>query len=132
MDQQTEVNYHEAADKIAEAFKGPMAFYNSDRVEGELDLVKEVRDRFVSLGLADKLQDGYDTNRFILEAVGKNSHVQQFLLNRYLTLQLMASQNETSIERYALMNEVNPSAWLTVFEKRILPAVVNNDLPVKI
>ena len=122
----------EAAEKIVELFKGPMAFYNSDRQNDEIDLVKEVRQRFLSLGLEDKLQDGFDSNRFILEADGKNSHVQQFLLNRYLSIQFMASESDTAVERYALMNEVNPSEWLTVFEQRILPAVVNLDLPVKI
>jgi len=126
------IQQDEASEKIVELFKGPMRFYNTDRQSDELDLVKEVRQRLLSLGLEDKLQEGFDTNRFILEAVDKNSHVQQFLLNRYLTIQFMASQEDTAVERYALMNEVNPSDWLTVFEQRILPAVVNLDLPVKI
>lgn len=127
-----EIDLEAAAEKINQLFKGPMEFYEKPPLEDELNLIKEVRDRFVKYGQLEKMPDCYDNNRFIVEAIGKNSHVQQFHLNRYLSIQLMASGKDTAVERYALMNEVNPSQWLTVFEERILPACINLDLPIKI
>lgn len=108
------------------------SFYSRPRVENEIDLVKEVRERLVALGAGDKLKEGFDENRFVIEAADKTAHAQQYNLNRYFNLQLSSVQKDTSVERYSLIYELRPDQWLKVIEKKILPAIIDNDLPAKI
>jgi len=110
----------------------PMEFYNGKKLENEIDLVEQVRSRMVSAGLLEKLPECFDQNRFILEAKDRQAHAQQYLLNRYLSLQLMSSVEPAALERYALIYEISSDKWLAIFDQKILPAIVNYDLPVKI
>lgn len=122
----------DAAEKINELMGKPMAMYNAGRVENEIDLIQEVRERLLAHGLHERVRTAYDTNRFILEAEGKPSHAQQYNLNRFLSLQFMAAQDAAQIQRYSLIYEVNAKEWLTIFDATILPALVEFDLPVPI
>jgi hypothetical protein len=121
----------QAVAKIKDLMDKPISFYNSPRQANEMDLVGLVRDRLIQSGLLEKI-DHYDSSRFIIEAKDKPSHAQQYLLNRYLSTQLMAAPEDTSIERYALIYEIQPDQWLEIFDKTILPTVVNCNLPVRI
>jgi len=120
-------------DKVVEAIntlmQGPMAFYNSAKVEGELDLVALVRQRLMERGLVDKLHLGFDQNRFIMEAHNRPAHAQQYLLNRYFTTQFMAISEDTLLQRYALIYEVSTPNWIQIFENSVLPAFVEFGLP---
>lgn len=117
------------SDKIVEAFKGPMNDFGRERKSGELNLVQEVRQCLIDHGAGDKIESAFNTSRFITEAETKNAYAQQFLLNRYFSLQLASLPTDTSLERYVLMNEVSPIEWLSVFRQRVVHAVVSNDLP---
>lgn len=119
-------------EKFNEFMRGPMEQYQSPRREDEIDIVSVVRERMVQAGLLDKLPRAFDNNRFIQEAVGKPSHAQQYNLNRYFSTQLMTAQDDTLIQRYALIYEIQPDEWLNVFDNTILPAVINFNLPVEI
>lgn len=121
-----------AIEKFNEFMRGPMEQYQSPRREDEIDLVSVVRERMVQAGLLDKLPHAFDNNRFIQEAVGKPSHAQQYNLNRYFSTQLMVAQDDTLVQRYALIYEIQPDEWLNVFDNTILPAIVNFNLPVEI
>ena len=122
----------EAAEKIKELMGKPMAMYNSARVENEIDLVQEVRDRLLARGMHEKVRTAYDTSRFIQEAEGKPSHAQQYNLNRFLSLQFMAATDAAQIQRYSLIYEINAKEWLEIFDATILPAMAEFDLPVAI
>lgn len=119
-----------AIEQVNKIMAGPMNFYNAERVENEIDLIAEVRQRMVSVGLADRLPDCFDSNRFILEAQGKPAHAQQYNLNRYFTTQFMAVPEDTTLQRYASIYEIRPDQWLDIFDNTILPGVVNFNLPV--
>lgn len=121
-----------ALDKIKTMMENPIGFYHTARSDTEMDLVSHVRSKLVEKGLLDKLPECFDQNRFIVEAKDKVAHVQQYLLNRYFNTQLMATEEDTSLERYSLIYEIRPDQWLEVFDKTILPTVVNCNLPVKI
>ena len=121
-----------AVEKLNDLMRGPMEQYQATRREDELDLVAIVRERMVQAGLLDKLPYAFDNNRFIQEAIGKPSHAQQYNLNRYFSTQLMAAQDDTLVQRYALIYEIRPDEWLNVFDNTILPAIVNFNLPVEI
>ena len=124
---------HEAAfDELNKKLMQPAQQYSTPRVEGELDLIQEVRDRMAGAGLLDRLPAAYDNNRYILESAGKTSHSQQYNLNRWLNLQFMAVPQDTSVQRYALIYEINAIEWLSIFDRVILPALVDFDLPVVI
>lgn len=120
----------DAMKKVQELMEGPMSFYNSERKEGEMNLVSLVRDRMIQIGLGERLPAAFDQNRFIVEALNKPAHAQQYLLNRYLTLQFMACPYDTTTQRYALIYEIKPDEWLNVFDNVILPALASFDLPV--
>lgn len=122
----------EASDAICKIMQGPIDHYNSARHPDEIDLVAEVRQRLVDVGLKDRLPFTFDNNRFIIEAQGRTAHAQQYNLNRYLSTQLMSVPEDTSVERYALVYEIRPDHWLTIFEKTILPSFVNYNLPVAV
>lgn len=121
-----------AIEKFNEFMRGPMEQYQAPRQEDELDLVRIVREKMVQAGLLEKLPLAFDNNRFIQEAIGKPSHAQQYNLNRYFSTQLMTAQDDTLVQRYALIYEIRPDEWLNVFDNTILPAIVNFNLPVEI
>ena len=122
----------EAVDKVVDLMTKPMQQYMSARRDDEMDLVQIVREKMVQVGLADKLPECFDNNRFIQEAKDRPAHSQQYNLNRYFSTQFMAAKEDASIERYALIYEIRPDQWLEIFDKTILPAVVNYDLPVRL
>lgn len=117
---------------IQEKFKGPMEFYNSQRHPGELDLIATVRGLMAEAGLGERLPYAFDNNRFILDALHRPAHAQQYNLNRYLTLQFMAAQEASTMPRYALIYEIAPHDWLSIFKDTVLPALVDANLPVVI
>lgn len=119
-------------DTIIDVFEAGASFYNRPREENEIDLVKRIREAMIEVGLKDKVIEAYDENRFIKEAEGRTAHAQQYNLNRYFSTQLMAVEQDTSLERYALLYEIRPDQWLEIFKRNILPIVVNCDLPVKL
>lgn len=120
------------AEKVVKLMEKPMNFYQGKRQDDEMDLIHVVRQKMVDAGLSDKLVDCFDSNRFIIEAKERPAHAQQYNLNRYFCTQFMAADEQAGIERYSLIYEITPDQWLTIFDKTILPAVVNYDLPVKI
>ena len=117
---------------IQEKFKGPMEFYNSQRRSDEMDLIATVRGMMSEAGLGERLPYAFDNNRFIMEAMNRPAHAQQYNLNRYLTLQFMAAEGAATMPRYALIYEIAPHDWLTIFKDTVLPAMVDANLPVVI
>jgi hypothetical protein len=109
-----------------------IAQYVQPKPEGDIDLIKEVRDSMLAAGLHNAVYAGFDTNRFIIEAQGKNSAAQRFLLNRFWTLQLMSSVRPSTEERYCLIPNGTVQDWLRLFKAKVLPFVIENNLPVKI
>ena len=114
-----------------EQIKAGVEQYHLKRQEGELDLVAEVRKALVESGLLQKVIDAYDNNRFIVEASGKASSVQRFLLNRYWNQELIFSEKPSIEERYCLIPNGTVEDWLRLFKAKVLPFVIAHDLPIK-
>ena len=106
--------------------------YYLPKSEDDIDLVSIVREDLVKSGLAKVLPAAYDSNRFIIEAVGKDSNVQRFLLNRYWNQQLMAAKVVSIEERYCLIPNGEIADWIRLFRSKVLPFIIQNDLPVVI
>lgn len=109
-----------------------IARYQQGRKEHDIDLVQEVRDSMMSSGLGLKIPEAFNNSRFIIEAEGKAADVQRFLLNRYWNQQLMASAKQSMDERYCLIPDGTVEDWLKLFKQKVLPFVIENNLPIVI
>jgi hypothetical protein len=105
--------------------------YFKPREPGEIDLVEEVRNCMKDSGLGMKM-DLFNNNRFINEASDKCSAVQRYNLNRYFNLQMLMSDKDTTEERFCLIPNGLVSEWLTLFQQKVLPFLIENDLPKEI
>lgn len=105
-----------------------MEHYKQPKPNGDIDLIAEVRQRMIKAGLSHRIAH-FDNHKFIQEANGKESSVQRYLLNRYWTSQLLHSSTVSIEERYCLIPDGMISDWLDLFQARVLPFVIANDLP---
>lgn len=112
-----------------QALQKSMEHYIQPPLEGELDLVSEVRDILVKSGLGQKVKDAYDPDRFILEAHGKRCDVQRYLLNRYWNQQLMQARQPSIEERFCLIPNGEIEDWLRLFKSKVLPFIIEHGLP---
>lgn len=119
----------EAVEKLYELMNKPIEYYNSERMATEMDLVDKVRELFIKNGVGHLLKEAYEESRFIIEARSRPSHAQQYLLNRWISLQLMAKDNADPLLLYSLVYEIRPDQWLRIFEQYILPNMLSLDLP---
>lgn len=106
--------------------------YHQPKDAADVDLIQAVRDHLNNSGLNNRVTAFYDSNRFIIEARDKNSNAQRFLLNRYWSLQLMTSPKPSTEERFCLIPNGTTEDWLKLFKNKVLPFVIENNLPVKI
>ena len=109
---------------------GVNSFYQ-EKPAGDIDLVHEVRNSLLGFNLGSRI-DAFDQNRFIREAVGKHSSVQQHLLNRFWTMQLQAAPVASIEERYCLIPNGTAEDWLRLFKAKVLPFIADHNLPVTI
>ena len=65
-------------DSVIDMLHNPLTFYQTAPVPGELDMVALVRQRLIDYGKKDIIEAVFDNSRHIREAIGKNSHAQQF------------------------------------------------------
>lgn len=119
----------EAFDQL---IKAPMDFFQRNREEGELDLVAWVRNELVAAGAKDRLSEAFDANRFVQDARMRNSHAQQYCLNRYFVMQFMSSREDTALLRYQLIYEIGTPEWMRIVKDSIIPNMINLDLPVPV
>lgn len=105
------------------------SLYHRPPTENEIDLIAEVRAILISSGLGKNIVAAYDSDRHILDAMGRNVEVQRHMLNRFWNLQML-SCNESSInERYCLIPNGEIKDWLRMFKEGIIPFCIRNDLP---
>ena len=115
----------------AEIRAGVDVFYR-EKPADDIDLIQAVRASMLEYGLHDKVANAFDNNHYIIDAIGKPSTVQRFLLNRYWSLQLMSSANPSIEQRYCLIPDGEVSDWLRLFKESVLPFAVQNELPIVI
>lgn len=112
-----------------QALQKSIEHYNTVKSEGDIDLVSEVRQLLCTVGQVKNLTLAYDQHRFIIEAQGKPSDVQRHLLNRYWSHQLMSASRNSTEERYCLIPDGQIGDWLTLFREKVIPFIMENDLP---
>ncbi len=106
-----------------------MSDYLEERKEDDIDLVEIVREKLLSIG---KEQDIalFDNNEYILDAKNRRPKIQRFILNKYWTLQILNIDNVDSIDvRYCLVNDGDIDKWIDLFNKKVVPFIIEHDLP---
>jgi len=103
--------------------------YDQDKPENDIDLIQTVRDILINVGLGPRLSDAFDSSKYIIDAIGRTSDIQRFLLNRYWELQLMSHDGNTMEERYCLIPNGTTEEWITLFKTKIVPFILDNNLP---
>ena len=106
--------------------------YLQEKPAGDLDLVSIVREKMINFELKPLVEANFDTNHFIIEANGKHSTAQRYLLNRYWSIQLMTSNKPSTEERYCLIPNGTVEDWLKLWTTKVLPFIVENNLPSKV
>jgi hypothetical protein len=98
----------------------------------DIDLVSEVRRLLVEAGLEPQVVQHFDTHHLMVEAAPKIPEVQRYFLNRYWTLQLLASGLDTQDQRRCLLRDGKFTDWLGLFRDNILPFAILHRLPMDI
>lgn len=115
-----------------ETLKDAMTVYSQVRSADDIDLITEVRNVLCNSGLAGRLPDAFDNHPYITEGKNKPSNVQRYLLNRYWNAQLMIYAHISSDQRYCLIPNGTVQQWLDLFQKTVMPFIIQNNLPVRI
>ena len=102
------------------------------RQDGDIDLVSFVRSVLLQYGLKEQLEQHFDTDGYILKAMNKRPEIQRYLINIYLTLQLMKSKKSSIEQRYGLLPAGPIEDWMTIFKEYIAPFMADEQLPVMI
>lgn len=103
--------------------------YYQTRKEDDLDLVSEVRKCLQNYGLHQAVSKYFDTDPIIIDAVTKAPHIQRWLLNRYWTRQLVQCPVNSIEVRTYLIPDGSEEDWLRLFKVKVLPFIVDNNLP---
>lgn len=114
------------------SFEDVKKSFTAERQDGDADLVADVRTAMLSSGLLQLVVANYDNHPDILDAKTKRPEQQRFLLNRYFTLQLMTEPSKSIEQRFCLIPNGNLSDWLRLFNQKVLPFLVEHNLPTKV
>lgn len=106
--------------------------YTSTRKEGDINLIAKVRELLLNAGLKENVAGAYDNHRWIIDGEEKTPNVQQYLLNRYWSQQLLCCPADTVSQRMFLVPDGSPENWLKFFEVSILPFLIEHKLPVDV
>jgi hypothetical protein len=105
--------------------------YLDTRSPGELDLYSVVVNEFHQSGLINKtpiLTEYFEKNQLM----DKKPNVQRFFLNKFFTTQLLMTTVNSSECRYCLINDGTIDDWIRLFKSKILPFLIENNLPIRI
>lgn len=110
-------------------FEAGIELFNTPRIDGEIDLVPEIRKMFTNEGVEEEvLTQCYDGNRHIKGAVGKNSVAQRTQINRYLELALINSEEPTMRLRSELLPNGSVANWMKLVESKVVPFIAERKL----
>lgn len=103
--------------------------YFTQKPDNDVNLVASVREILVRSGAPAISVACYDQHPLIAGSMDRISTVQRFNLNRYWSLQLMATDQYSEEERYCLIPNGSNEDWLKLFESKIVPFILANNLP---
>lgn len=110
-------------------FEAGIELHDTERQEGDRDLVAEVRDILVQTGCPEEtVAATFDQNRFVAAAQGRIPIVQRTHLNRFLCLALMTSHQDTIMMRSELLPNGATDLWVKHINDVVAPFIAENKL----
>ena len=100
-----------------------------ERKVGDIDMIKCVRDILVRHGLKQKVEQLFDTDVNIVYAANLGPKAQRDVLIAFWNLQFMGVDVGGYEERAVLGLPFSDSDWIRVFVEKLVPFIVDNDLP---
>lgn len=117
--------------KVKAPFDAGVEIYFTPRMEGEANLIAEVRGIFLEKGIKEEaLAATYDANRHIQAAQNKNTVVQRVHVNRFLNSKLVRARIPTVDLRAELLPNGSVDNWLKVVGNKVAPFIAQNNLMV--
>ena len=102
--------------------------YLNKREDGEVNLFDFVAQQFIQYGIPDNIvvvQDYFMKN----DLMDRKPNVQKFYLNKFFTTQLLMSEKNSIEQRYCLITDGTIEDWAKLFKNKIMPFLVENNLP---
>lgn len=99
-----------------------------EKNDGELNLIKRVRESLLNVFPEERVIEFYDNNSLIGPNMDLNNDTQRFVLNRYWSSQLYKSTENTTNLRRSLIPNGSHNEWLNIFQDLILPFISSNNL----
>lgn len=96
---------------------------------GDLDMIACVRDILVRNGLKKKVEELFDTDVNIIYAQKLGPKAQRDVLIAFWNLQFMNVEVGGFEERACLNLPFSDTDWIRVFVEKLLPFIIDNDLP---
>jgi len=103
--------------------------YSRPRDPGDTDLVKELKNLFLKMGMTNKMHV-FDTNRHLVGAVDKHWEAQRWHLNRFVYETLLCVAPFPITLNTAMLRDGTPGDWLHNVRLVIIPYFIEKDLPV--
>lgn len=103
--------------------------HKDERQVGDLDIIQCVRDILIRNGIKDKVEQLFDTDINIIYAKNLGPKAQRDVLIAFWSLQFMTVPVGGYEERACLSLPFNDSDWVRVFVEKLVPFIVDNDLP---
>jgi hypothetical protein len=113
----------------ANPFEAGMRLYETPRSEEDRDLVPEVRQILGEAGITEQsLSSYYDANRFVQGAVGRVPLVQRTQLNRFFSMAIQISPENTTALRSELIPQGPTDQWVDLIRNKVAPFLVEKKL----
>lgn len=98
----------------------------------EITFVEKVRSSMISNGLKEKVAIFDSDSDIKLASVVANKNQERDLVNRFFNTQLCTKGVESIEERFVLIDTHDDSTWLDLFEQKVVPYLLSNDLPIQL
>lgn len=103
--------------------------HRDERKTGDIDIIKCIREILIRNGLKKKVEELFDTDSSIAYAQHLGPLAQRDVLASFWNLQFMNAGVGGYEERACLTLPFNDSDWIRVFVEKLIPFIVDNDLP---
>lgn len=97
-----------------------------DRQPGDLDVIAEISKLLQEAGHPSPYQ--WETKLGIIDPHSVGPKLQQFLANRYWRLKMGLCQEDSTMERYCLIESGDGTDYMKIFQSNALPFIIRNNL----
>lgn len=97
------------------------------RQPGDINMVDTITQLLVDAGHPNPR--AWLSDPVIAEASGASPKLQQFLINRYWRIQLGSVPENTTAERYCLVDDAELGVYAKLFADALVPAIIRLNLP---